>query len=488
MAGVKTQHPQYAKYSGKWKRCRDVSCGQDEVQNAGVAYLPKLKDQLQEDYDAYVKRALFYNATWRTISGLVGMMFRKPPKLTMPKGIEQFLNDVNGKGMKFERFAQLTATDVIEVGRFGVLVDYPAPPKDNIPVTVARAEELGLRPLMQMYKTETIINWKTRRIGNKTVLSLVVLQEDMPDTSDKYEQKVKTVYRVLELDASNAYRVSVIEIKDEKEIILEEFVPLMNGAPLPYIPFIFFNPYGTDPDADDPPLIDLVNVNLSHYRTSADYENGCHFTGLPTAVISGYEVGKDAKGVATEKFYIGSSTAWVFPNPQASANYLEFTGQGLNALKDNMASKEQQMAVLGARMLAEEKKQVETFGVTALKFNGENSILANIADTLSQGLERALYIFTLWSGAEVKQEDIKVEVNKQFLPVSMDAPTLLALMQTWQAGGLSDKEFFDTLQRGDVIEDSAKTFEEHQAEVENNMIPPPDPNAKPAPNGQDNQA
>jgi hypothetical protein len=79
---------------------------------------------------------------------------------------------------------------------------------------------------------------------------------------------------------------------------------------------------------DEPPLIDLVDANLALYGINADYRHGLHFTGLPTPVVSGYQPQKDG-----EKFYIGSTSAWVFPDPQAKAVFLEFTGQGLDALK-----------------------------------------------------------------------------------------------------------------------------------------------------------
>jgi hypothetical protein len=82
----------------------------------------------------------------------------------------------------------------------------------------------------------------------------------------------------------------------------------------------------------DPPILDLVNLNLAHYLINADYQHGCHFTGLPTPVVSGYEAKEN------EKLYIGSAVAWVFPNPEAKATYLEFTGQGLGALGEKPRS------------------------------------------------------------------------------------------------------------------------------------------------------
>jgi hypothetical protein len=323
---------------------------------------------------------------------------------------------------------------------------------------------MGLRPTMQAYHAESIINWKSRRVRNRHVLSMVVLKESVMVADGEFAEKEKTQYRVLDLDESDTYRMRVFEVVDGKDVLLSERVPVMNGKPLGFIPFAIVGTDGIDSDLDEPPLIDLIDLNLSHYRTNADYEHGCHFTGLPTAVVSGYQPEKEG-----EKLYIGSQAAWVFPDPNAKATFLEFTGQGLTALKENLDRKEQQMAVLGARMLAAEKKQAETATTAAIHRTGENSILSSIAIAVSESLQWALGVFAQWAG---QSGEIVYEINRDFLPAMMDAPTLTALMGAWQSGALSEGELFDLLQRADMIE-STKTLEEHQAEVEISGPPAP---------------
>jgi hypothetical protein len=60
---------------------------------------------------------------------------------------------------------------------------------------------------------------------------------------------------------------------------------------------------------------------------SADYEHGCHFTGLPTPWIAGYQAADPEK---PDTFYIGSTAAWTFGDPNAKCGYLEFSGGGLD--------------------------------------------------------------------------------------------------------------------------------------------------------------
>jgi hypothetical protein len=58
--------------------------------------------------------------------------------------------------------------------------------------------------------------------------------------------------------------------------------------------------------------------------------------------VSGYHARKEGG----EKLYIGSQPAWVFPDPNAKAAFLEFTGQGLaRSRRRSTGEKKQEMAM-----------------------------------------------------------------------------------------------------------------------------------------------
>ena len=464
---VKTKHPDYVKLAPLWKRARDVCAGQQAVHAAGEEYLPKLTDQTLADYAAFKLRALFYNASWRTVSGLHGMLFRKPPTLEVAAGLKDLLKDVTLSGVPLERFVEAIALETLKVERVGILVDHPPQPDATARPTVAQAEKMGLRPTMQMYPAESIINWRFETINNQHTLAMVVLQETYTEKVNEFEVKERDQWRVLDLDPdtdSRDYRVRIFR-DDAKggDQIISTVYPVMAGKRLSHIPFY------CDLAPDEPPLIDLFDVNLSHYRTTASYEHGCHFTGLPTAVISGYQIDPDKP----ETFYIGSSNAWVFPSPDATANYLEFTGTGLTALKDNLQAKQQYMAMLGARMLADESKQVETLGATAIKRTGENSVLSSLAIQISDRVQKALEMFAQWAGVDGDEE---FEINRDFLPAGLDAQTITAYIALVQSGALSPESLHDLLLRGDLTK---LKYEEEQAKID--AAPPPKPLAAPEP-------
>lgn len=465
---VDHKHPRYLELSAKWKRCRDVIGGQDSMRAAGEVYVPRLADQEKHDYESYLHRSVFYNATWRTISGLNGMLFRKPPEVEAPGAIIEMLKDVTHTGMPLQMFAASVVTEALSVGRAGIFVDYPAVDLAN--ATAADAQRQNLRPHMAMYKAESIINWKIGQVNNKTVLTMVVLEESATVPKDEFEDQVVQQWRVLDLEPiamstgiQYVYRARVFRKNEKKEDVLQSSSrPIINGKHPDNIPFYFIGVETTSWDAEEPPMIDLVDMNIAHYRVSADYEHGCHFTGLPTPVISGYEAEKE------EKFYIGSMSAWVFRNPQAKAAFLEFKGEGLGSLEKNLIGKEQKMAVLGARMLEAQTRSVESANTASINRGGEQSLLACIGQTVAMGITNALSAFCRFAG---QSEKVKFGLNKDFFPKAMEPLEITALVAAWQNEAIDYETLYDNLKRGEVIsidktiEDVLKGMDKHKPTI-----------------------
>ena len=437
---VNTKHSEYSKYYEIWERCEDLMEGQEEIHEKGTKYLPRLSGQTDEEYFSYKQRTMLYNCMSRTVDGLTGMLFMKKEVVVTPAAMDSIIADVTMGGLSLHQFAEVISEEVITIGRCGVLVDYP--PIVNA-VTLAQAQAQGARPYATMYDAESIINWKTGRINNVEQLTLVVLEEENEIPVDEFESKCEPQWRVLDL-VNGAYRQRVFRKDKRGEFILvEEIYPQINGRVINKIPFEFFGVRDNSPCVDKPPLLDLVDVNLSHYRTTADYEHGLHFTGLPTPVVTGYY--SDDKSASLR---IGSGTAWLLPDPQSKAFYLEFTGQGLGELREALRSKEAMMATLGARILAPEKRAAEAAQTANIHRSSENSVLASIAQSISVGLTHVMEWLRDWSNIT---GDVKVELNRDFIPNSMTAQDVDSLVKSWQSGAISHETLFENLVAGDII-------------------------------------
>jgi len=471
---VYTQHAQYKAYIERWTRARDCTEGSDAVKAKGVLYLPMLDSHGDVGgnarYSAYVQRALFYNATNRTVDGFAGAVFQKAPSVTVPKEFEDNLKDITLTGTSLDMFGLEQMREILTTGRVGILVDMPTLDPDQ------KTLDPEAKPYLTSYRAEDIINWKTARINGREVLQLVVLREatEVQDPNDEFVTTDSDQYRVLEM--RGGVYTSTIWTKATPQSGLyepgESVTPERLGKPLTYIPFLFVNALGTTAKVCRPPLIDLVDLNISHYRTSADLEHGRHFTALPQPWIAGGAPGQEAVS-------IGAGGVWML-DKDGQAGMLEFTGQGLTALVTADTEKRKMMATLGARMLEEQSAQAETATAVTMRHSGEQASLRTLVQVLENGLTRALQMYLWWAGSEETPDDVEagLELNKDFFAVRMGSEDLKSLVLALQADTISQKTFYYNLVIGEIARPGV-TAEEEEKEIEKQKAKKPMPNAAP---------
>lgn len=448
-----TPHPDYERYLSDWQKARDAKEGQSAIHAAGVKYLPKLSGQSHHEYISYRDRALFFGATSRTIDGLSGMLFRKPLQVE-PGGIgEDILNDINMLDNDMQSFAEKLADEILCVGRAGLLVDFPQVQADGL--SIAAARELNARPFIKLYEAETVFNWHFTRINNRKTLTHVYLMETVSEQVNEFEFQDIEQIRLLMLREGQYVQIIFRKNDQHKWDVFDEVTPLLNGSPLNFIPFVFVGPMGTQAAVSKPPLIDLVNVNISHYKTTADLEHAAHFTGLPTAVITGFNDEND------QEFKIGSSSAWVFSNPETQAFYLEFEGKGLETLQELLKSKENMIVALGSQMLTPDSRRNEAAETAALRHGGEHATLASVSQAIGGALNKALEYVALWLGVE----PATVELNRDFMPVKIDPQMMQQLFLALQGGRISYETYFENLKAGEIIA-SDKSADDELAEIQ----------------------
>ncbi len=453
--GVKSENTEYSQMKDVWQRCNDVADGTDAVHKGAEKYLPRLQDQEADNYAKSLKRTILFNATWRTIAGLSGMVFRKPPEIEVPAAITPMLEDVTMSGESLFMVAQDVTEECLKLGRVGILVDHPQGLTEGI--SLAQAEADGMRPFIKVYKAADIYNWRMGRVNNKSVLVEVRLKENHEVQDGEWDVITEERYRVLSLGA-DGYKVRVYKVDERgQEVLVSELIPLMRGKPLSYIPFQFIGTDDVSADVDAPPLIDLVDMNLHHYRITSIKCNALPFA-VPTMFIAG-----NLNLEPGEKVYVGSTKAIHSNDPQANANYIEYSGQGLGAVEKEIDKAEAQMAILGARMLEPQRGSVESAEGQSIHRKGEESILSAISQTISIGLTNVMTWFADWAGAS---GTVKIQLNRDFYPVGMTPQMLTALLAGWQQGAYSAQTLFDNLQQSEII-DADVTFEDEEARIGN---------------------
>jgi hypothetical protein len=162
---------------------------------------------------------------------------------------------------------------------------------------------------------------------------------------------------------------------------------------------------------------------------------------------------------------IGASAAWVTDTPGASAGFLEYTGQGLTTFERAMDRDERLMAILGARLLETQKRVGEAAEAIELRQSGENSILGNLALSVSASLTQVLQWAYWWNSTEalpddVKREQVVLDLNTDFSTKGMSAMELTAVVNAWQSGAMSRDTMLDLFRRGEVLPDGRSNEEE----------------------------
>ena len=465
---VNTPREEYTEFTPIWKRMRDTFGGRDKVIAAGELYTPRLPAATPDAQQAYLHRGNYYNAVRRTVSGLTGGVFQKTPRFDVPRRVEPWLQDVTLTNVPMEAFALMATEDVMLMGRCGILVEMAESPLTEV------------RPYFVSYAAENIINWDTTIIEGDEVLTLLVLRERprRVDESDPFQYTTVEQYRELRLHLEGGalrYTQQVWQQPEdggEVEMVGPRLMPLRRGEPLPFIPFTFLGPAAVTTDVKDPPLLDLANLNLAHWRNTCDHEQGLHLVSLPTPYVSGMK----GAGEDVEALNIGPSTVWILEK-EGKAGMVEFSGAGMGALEKALLAKQHQMATLGAKLLEEQPTVAqETATAVLARHAGEHATLRTMAQAMEQGLRVALQTMAWWDGLDATPLDVpvKVELNKDFLQVKAQPQEVQTALATLQAGEISYQTFWHILTEGGWARYGI-TAEEEKREIsrEPEQLPPP---------------
>lgn len=446
MPNVSYKRPEVANMQARYDLVRDCLDGQEAIKAATDKYLPRpnpsdTSDENRARYKQYVERAVFYNVTQRTLTGMVGQVFKQEPMYQFTSLMEPLEVDVDGAGVAIEQQAKKCLSEVLAYGRCGLFTDYP-----NTATPASRADILSgnIRPTIILYEPWNIINWRTKTIGAKKVLSLVVLEETYTAADDGFEILLEKQWRVLSLEAETGYYRVGIWRQDLSEAIEAEFYYPRgsNGANMKEIPFTFVGASNNDSDVDLPPLADLANLNIAHYRNSADYEEACYICGQPTPYLSGLTQSW-VDDVMKGSIQLGSRAAIPLPVGgtagliQAEPNSMPF---------EAMEHKERQMVALGAKLV--EQSSVQR---TATEATQEESSEASILTTCAKNVANAYRSALGWASALLGgPEEVEFELNTDLALGTMSAQDRAQLISEWQGGAIAFEEMRDSLRRAGV--------------------------------------
>lgn len=412
-------------------------------------YIPPLSGQSLSDYEAYVNRASLFNATDRTRGAILGLIFAKSPQINT-KLDDFILDDFDLHKSNYIEFIKCVCNEVLITGRAGVLVDYP---KVDEVINKQQKQEKGIHTYSSLYSAEDIINWRVE--NNK--LSLVVLKENYLVTKD-FAEEIKTRYRVLRLE-NGIYKQEIYE--DDLNNPKEPIEVKVNNKPLDFIPFIFFSSVDNKVGIKKSPLLDIAQMNLSHFKTNVDIEHCAHFSALPTPYILSSNINPDTT------FKIGSQTFLCIPESDAKIGFLEFSGSGISALMDIAKNKQDQMAILGAKMLFSEKKLVESAEALSIRSSDEKATLNSITNALSNGFSNVLKIMSYFEGNDDK--DAFFKINENYINKEINPTLLSEVIAGIQAGLMPNSTLYLLLNNANLLSEDIKSYKDFELAVQSSL-------------------
>jgi hypothetical protein len=408
---------------------RALMGGSDSMRKEGKTYLPKFKAEADEDYQARLASSWLFNGMRKTVKDMTGRVFSKPIEISEgPERLKEFAKDINMQGQDLSAFWSEVFLDAFSSGVSYVMVDAPRRDGDT---TRAQASALGLRPYMVHLTVENILGFKTEMFNNVLALSMLRISESVTedDPQDEFAQVTVDQVRVItRRDGVVFVRVYRKNAKDK--FVLHDEYPT-NAEEITVTPFYaqrkgFFT--------GEPVLEDLADVNIAHWQSQSDQRNILHFARVPILHASGRQ--------SDEPLVISANTAVTSVDPAARLEWVEHSGQAIGAGRTDLKDLEFQMQALGLQLLVASHETATGAALDAVK---ETSTLSMMADNLKDAIEQALFWMSFYAG--LPEENITVQVNKEFGITPLTAQEVQVMQSDVSLGLLSKEAYYEERKR-----------------------------------------
>lgn len=428
-----------AKAYSRWAKNRAFVDGEEAVKAKREAFLPRANPQdTGAEYQAFLDRTRFLPAVAKIAQGLSGLIFRKKAQLNSTSARIQLLSQlITPDGQSLDDLAEWAVRETLITNFTGLLVDHPDR-SGFTGLSAANEIEKGYRPRIAGYSGETILEVTPGLVNHQRQIVRVRLLED--DGATVRELMLNEgVYQVrLWKRADGGFQPGALT------------TPLRNGSPLNEIPFQLVST--SDKLTPEPSLLQhSVDLNLQHYRVQGLLTSVLYFLSAPIPVVTGLKPELDDKGKPIPiNLQVAVGNAWIFPEPDTKAFYLEYNGTGASTITDELKNIKDELSTIGHSILAPEKPAPEAAETQMLRRAAENATLAGFTRIVSRKLERSLKQFAQWADPAAAP-DLAYSLNTDFLPQQMSPQEMTALLQVLMAGKITHETFLHALRDGEIV-------------------------------------
>lgn len=473
---------EYKRYIKRYRRVRDLVDGEAKLKEVDlrcfsedyanysdndyyrVNYLRAINPVDKGNYNTkrnieYIKGARLYNATVKTLSGLLGMLFRVPPMLPeLPSDLEYLIENINGSGLSMHQQIQSVASDVTQIGRDGLLVDMPR--NDEGKEITKLDVNNGFRAGIYEYKAESIIDYHEAVINGVKKLVLLVLSEDVESYKDtlRISRELSQQIKVFRL-TDEGVTIQTFT-KGEKGLKKGDEMPVLaaNNQKLDRIPFFFIGSKNNQPCADPLPLEPIADINVGHYQESANLASSSFQLSACQPVISDDNYQRASRDPNNDDIVELGEDSVILLGSDGSFSLVSPPENTMS--KAIQKDYEEQMIALGAQLITN-SGGVETAEAARIKRASDVSDLELIARNVGDAYTKAIEVVCLMMGVQYNDE-WTVSLNTNFFESKLTPQEQAEVVRTWQAGAISKSVLDDKLQSGGVIGEAVDLEEMNQ--------------------------
>jgi hypothetical protein len=232
---------------------------------------------------------------------------------------------------------------------------------------------------------------------------------------------------------------------------------------LGFIPFQLVGAKNNDTDIDKAPLFDLAELNVAHFRNSADYEDSVFYNGQAQPFISGLTEEWRDHLEKTGTAYVGSRSPFLLP---AGGEFAFAQPQPNTLVREAMDQKEKQMVALGARLL-----DPDAVATTATQNENDRetstSVLSLAVSNVNEAYQQCIRWAALYQGDTLTDDEAMgaYKISQDFSRRKIDPAALQAIVAAWQAGAYAKLDMRAFLREEGVIA-AERTDEQIDSEIE----------------------
>jgi hypothetical protein len=423
-----------------WSVMAAVTRGTNYIRDLSETYLPQEPREDDDAYETRVDRSVLSPYTSRLIETAAGAILRKPIHIEGDPYWLEIAQNIDGLGSNINEYARRALVSSLTYGHSAILVDYPAAMGAR---NLAEERAMGRRPYFVHVDAPQIWGWR-KESGTNRLLQVRIHDYDVRPLNEFGEEQIEEML-VIYPGRFDKYTLGqeVVEFTQTGGYSLEE---------IPLVP-IYSNRRGLL--VSQPPLLDIANLNITHYQRQADLIHALHIAAMPTLVLEGWD---DTTGSAT----MGVNYA-IAMQPGNKAYYVQADATSFDAQMAELQSLESQMSTLGVTKLFGQKFVAESAEAKRIDQAQSNSVLSIISQELESALNQAFAFAAQYVGMEPPE----ITIDRDFDYYRLIGQDVSVLAQLNQMGKISDSMLLEILRRGEILPDNINIEDEIEASAEN---------------------